>query len=539
MWGLQVPSFLVIAESGEQKLVSSDKYELKIGRLPECEIFLDEAVVSRRHASIFLHDRKYFLKDTGSRNGTLLNSRPVEQEMELCPGDTIGIGSTRIIYQHPASICFDADLDPCAQTVVMSRSARPTSGKPQAPLELLEIVADISRQIAENRPLEGLLEALLASCLEKTCAERAAVLLLDEKGELVPRACHSRGTSHPKFILSRTIAQQAMTEHKAVLVRDVANDADLKMHESVIGLQIASAICTPICQGEETLGLLHVDTSRPEQPLDETDLLFFSTLASMLAEKLKNVILADIALAKHSFDEDLKIAKEIQAHLLPAEIKQIEGYELAAWYHPCKEVGGDYFDLIVLKDGYAIAIGDVAGKGLGPAMLMSNLQAVTRSRAQEYTDPATLLAVLNNDLLGRVGDDRFITFFYLVLQPQLGKLVYANAGQNLPFLLQKSGSLHTLSDGGVPLGIFPESSYQSHSTQLGSGDVLLLYSDGITECFDRTGELFGEDRLKKVFSSVGLNSAKDIQGSILTAVDDFRQGQPYADDRTLLILKKL
>ncbi len=528
----------MISESGEQKLVSSEKSELRIGRLPECEIFLDEAVVSRRHAKVYLDNRKYYLQDTGSRNGTLLNTKPITQPTELSPGDTISVGSATIVYQHSATICFDNDHDPSAKTIIMARSAAPPPIHSIAPLELLGIVADISGQIAQNRPLEGLLEYLLSICLDKTSAERAAILLLDECGELVPRAYHSKTKSHPEFVISRAIAQKAIKEKKAILIADVSSDEKLKMNESVIGLEIRSAICTPICHGEETLGLLHIDTSRPDRPLDETDLLFFSTLASMMAEKLEVVILSDIAAAKHSLDAELKIAREIQSHLFPLEIQQIKGYDLSAFNYPCHEVGGDYFDIIATEDTYGIAIADVAGKGLGPAMLMSNLQGITRSRALECSDPSALLAKLNTDLLSRVGDDRFITFFYLILHPQQGQLFYSNAAQNPPLLWRKPGSVSALNVSGVPLGIFAESSYETYTLKLESGDVLLLYSDGITECFNKRGELFGEPRLEKVLAESAHANARDIQAAILSAVDDFRQGAPYSDDRTLVVLKK-
>jgi phosphoserine phosphatase RsbU/P len=219
---------------------------------------------------------------------------------------------------------------------------------------------------------------------------------------------------------------------------------------------------------------------------------------------------------------------------------QIEGYELSAVNYPCTEVGGDYFDVIALRDTIGIAVADVTGKGIGAAILMSNLQALLQARATEYRDPAELLKRLNTDLTGRVGDDKFITFFYLLLQPKKGKVLYANAGHNRPLLRRRSGEIFALEVSGVPLGIFPESRYEKFKVRLETGDVLLLYSDGITECRNGVGELFGEERLKEVLARcVDENDCHGIRRAIFTAVDDFRQGEPYADDMTLVVLKRM
>jgi phosphoserine phosphatase RsbU/P len=537
--GADLTSFIVISASGEQQLVASRKNRLRIGRFADSEIFIGESMVSRKHAEIYRADGKYYVQDVGSSNGTFLNGRRLTQPTEFSPGDTIAVGSTKIVYEGSEDMSFLKNQNGAELTAMVNLAAPPSPGEIMAPLVLLETIAEIARQIVQDRPLEQLLDAILRICVDKTHAERAAIMLLDEKGDLVPRAYLSKARSYNKFAISKSIANKAIAQNQAILLKDVAGDETLNMTESILGLMIRSAICTPMWNGEKTVGVLYVDTTAPDRLFGEIDLLFFSTLSLMIAEKIENAVLEEIAKDKRRLDAELEIASEIQVRLFPLEMPQIEGYELSAVNYPCTEVGGDYFDVIALRDTIGIAVADVTGKGIGAAILMSNLQALLQARATEYRDPAELLKKLNTDLTGRVGDDKFITFFYLLLQPKKGKVLYANAGHNRPLLRRRSGEIFALEVSGVPLGIFDASTYEKFKVKLEPGDVLTLYSDGITECNNSAGELFGEERLKEVLGRCVESDTYGIRKAIFSAVDDFRQGEPYADDMTLVVLKRM
>jgi sigma-B regulation protein RsbU (phosphoserine phosphatase) len=533
-----VASFLVILGSGEQKLVSSQKRSLHIGRLPESEILVDEPVVSRRHAEIYRSDSAYFVKDTGSRNGTLVNGERISQPRELSTGDIIGVGNTKIVFEPGTSISFLKDKGTAEPTSSVSLGAPPPK-QTMAPLELLETVADIAKQIVQDRPLEGLLDSILNLCVEKTGAERAAIMILDDSGDLIPRAYLSRARIHTRFAISSSIARKAIEENQAILIKDVAGDDNLRMSESIASLRIRSAICTPLWNGQRTVGVLYIDTTNPDRQFGEIDLLFFSTLSGLIAEKIQNAMLADIAREKQRLDAELEIATEIQNRLFPAEIPRVEGFDVSAFNRPCTEVGGDYFDFVTVGESQGIAIADVAGKGIGAAMLMANLQAMLQARAPEMPDPASLLGKMNTDLIGRVGEGRFITLFYLLLNPEEGRILYSNAGHNPPFLLRQNGRITALEASGMPLGILPGVPYQTSQAEIRSGEVLLLYSDGITECMDKEGNLFGEERLRRVLTESAEDDAHRIRGAIFSAIDTFRQDEPYSDDMTLIVLKRL
>jgi len=525
-------SLLVIRESGEQKLVSSAKRTIRIGRLSSCELLIDEPVVSRSHALLYRIDRRYFVQDTGSRNGTLVNGRRINRPTELSAGDMIGIGRSQIVFEPSAAESLLRKQEGIDLSATMALSPATVSQ------ELLAGAAQIAEELVHNRTLETLLGSVLTHCLGKTSAERATIMLPDTGGELIPRAFLSRTTGDAPFTISWPIVNRALEQRQALLIREVADDRELQPSESIVNLKIRSAICAPLWNGAKKVGVLYADRTSPDRPFDETDRLFFSTLAGMLAEKIENAALAEIAREKHRLDAELKIAGDVQARLFPRELPEIAGFDLAAFNRPCTEVGGDYFDIVPCAAGYGIVIADVIGSGIGAAMLMANLQAVFRARKVDHADPTALVEGINGELLDRIGDDRFITLFYLVLDIATGAIRYTNAGHFGPMLLHSSGDISILAAEGIPLGILDTSRYQTTRAAIGPGEVLLLFSDGIVECADAGGELFGEKRLKRALRNSAADSADQIVAAVLAAMDDFRGDVPCEDDRTMVVLKR-
>lgn len=537
--GSQLISFLVILSSGEQRLVSSPEPSIIIGRRADCDVSIADPVVSRMHAKVFLADGRYFVQDLGSRNGTALNGVPVTQPAELAPGDSITVGATTVVFEPakaPPSL-EERDVSEPALSVSIADEAGSGEGMKEA-AGFLEAVADVARRVAQNGPVEGLLDSILKLCVERTSAERAGVLLVDGHGELVPRAYLSTTSSTSPFAISKSIARKAMQENRGVLIRDVANDKNMRDCESVISLRIRSAICIPLWNGEKTIGVLYLDTSAPNRQFGEMDLHFFSTLSGMIAEKIENAILTDIASEKQRLDKELAAAREIQSRLFPKALPYIEGYDLAAYNRPCKEVGGDYFDIIATGAECGFVIADVVGKGIGPAILMSNLQAMVKSLAAETPDSSRLLKRINADLSGRVGESVFITCCYLVLSPREGVIRYANAGHNPPLLYRRSGEFMSLEASGIPLGIFADSDYGLASVSLNAGDVLLLYTDGVTECVNAQGELFGESGLRSVLERFSHLETGELRAAICSTMDTFRGSVPFNDDVTFVVVKR-
>jgi sigma-B regulation protein RsbU (phosphoserine phosphatase) len=235
-------------------------------------------------------------------------------------------------------------------------------------------------------------------------------------------------------------------------------------------------------------------------------------------------------------EQALAEAREIQQELLPTEISQIPGYEISGAWKPARLVGGDYFDVLEFGQGrVALCIADVVGKGLPAALLMSNLQAAIKAVALDSLLPQELCARLNRFMCSNTAPDKFITFFYGLIDAAQRKLVYSNAGHNSPILRRRDGSSIRLQEGGVALGIFPEWRYEAGETELAPGDRLVLFTDGVTEAMSPQGEEFGEERLLALLDAAPEAGAAEMQERILQAVTEF-SGSELHDDATLIVL---
>lgn len=245
----------------------------------------------------------------------------------------------------------------------------------------------------------------------------------------------------------------------------------------------------------------------------------------------------EIALQLSQREQEISEARSIQKRLLPKEIPQLSGYEIATAWRSARVVGGDYFDVLRLgNDALGLCIADVAGKGLSAALLMSNLQAAVRSLGSSSLLPHELCLRLNAQLCGSMAEDRFITFFYAHLDGSARQLHYVNAGHNPPIMLHRDGSHDRLEEGGGILGVFRDQTFVSASLQLRSGDLLTLFTDGITEASDGDEEEFGERRFLDLLKALRASSPVKIQAEIMTAVAAF-SGSNWHDDATLLILR--
>jgi phosphoserine phosphatase RsbU/P len=244
----------------------------------------------------------------------------------------------------------------------------------------------------------------------------------------------------------------------------------------------------------------------------------------------------EIARQLRQREQEISEARSIQKGFLPKEIQQLSGYEIAAAWKSARVVGGDYFDVLRFgPDGLGLCIADVAGKGLPAALLMSNLQAAVRSLASPSLSPKELCLRLNVQLCENMAEDRFITFFYARLDGPAQRLHYANAGHNPPIVLHGDGSHERLGEGGGILGVFRDQTFASASIQLHSGDLVILFTDGVTEASDGGEEEFGERRFLELLRAIRASTPAQIQREIINAIARFNRSN-WHDDATLLIL---
>ena len=244
----------------------------------------------------------------------------------------------------------------------------------------------------------------------------------------------------------------------------------------------------------------------------------------------------EVILQLHLKEQEMEEARGIQQGFLPKEIPQVRGYGLAGAWQPARVVGGDYFDVLKLSDTVlALCVADVAGKGVPAALLMSNLQAIVRGTATTTMLPDALCRKVNESIHQNIAPDRFVTFFYGLLDSRNNRLAYTNAGHNAPILLRRNGSHERLRDGGDVLGIFPDRNYVSGEVALAAGDRILLFTDGVTEARNKAGEEFGEARLLELLNENHALAAGGLQKRILGAVTEF-SGAEFEDDVTLIVV---
>lgn len=235
-------------------------------------------------------------------------------------------------------------------------------------------------------------------------------------------------------------------------------------------------------------------------------------------------------------ERELERAREIQEALLPKELPRVEGFSLFGAWAPAKTVGGDYYDASPLSDqAIGLCIADVVGKGIGAALLMSNLQAAVQAFASPRMSPAELCRRVNQVITSHVADGKFITFFYGILEPANRRLVYSCAGHNPPILVRREGRVVRLNEGGPVLGVFPHQRYEQGRIDASRGDRLVLFTDGVTEAADSCDEEFGDERLVSLVVENRHLEAQRLAREVLDAVGRFSEGQ-FQDDATLLVV---
>jgi len=264
-----------------------------------------------------------------------------------------------------------------------------------------------------------------------------------------------------------------------------------------------------------------------------------TTIASVASIKIEHERLLEERLEKRRMEEELKVASEIQMRLQPVAPPKLEGWDMTAVSFPCREIGGDYYDYIPRRDGkLVLAVGDVSGKGTGAALLMSSVHAAVRAQSQARTSISEVMEEVSSYIYENSPSNKYLTLFYSVLDPKTGELAYSNGGHNTPLLLRTNGEIVKLDKGGLPVGLMTGMGYDEDRIEFNVGDVLVIYSDGITESVNPQDEEFGEERLIEVLQKNLSRSASGIRDRIDEALTRFVDAAAPVDDMTVMIVKR-
>lgn len=287
----------------------------------------------------------------------------------------------------------------------------------------------------------------------------------------------------------------------------------------------------------ETRGLLLLGKRINNIRYSETDVEFINSVGTLAIISLENKRLFQEALEKQKLEEELEIAKGIQRNLLPKEMPLLNNFQISAMSISSKQVGGDYYDIIKTKDGrYFIGIGDVSGKGVPAALLMANLQAFLKSITKQGYDIAASTQIINDLVSENTTDGRFITFFWLLLDDQKKEMTYVNAGHNPPLLIRDK-KITYLNKGGMLLGVMKTFiPYESETVQLQKDDILVMFTDGVTEAKNRSDEEYSDKKLEDLLTQKTFSSSEEIMGEVKKSIDEFVGGESQSDDITLIVL---
>ncbi len=268
------------------------------------------------------------------------------------------------------------------------------------------------------------------------------------------------------------------------------------------------------------------------------DITLLTVLANQAVVSLNNARLYSESLEKQRLEEELAVARQIQLNLLPKNVPVHKNYEFAAFNHPSRQVGGDYYDFMTSSNGQiCVVVADVSGKGVGAALLVARLQAVLQSEGQRGRPVDTMIAGINDFLVSSTTADKYVTMFYGEFNCDSGGFCFCNAGHNYPFLIRKNDDIEFLQDGGLLLGAFAGSKYQIARTQINKGDVLVIYTDGLTEAFNEKGEEYGEQRLIKTVKDARSKSAQFICGHMIKSIRQYAIDSTETDDMTVVVIK--
>ncbi len=553
---LTEPVLEVIAPDQTRQRVPLTHSPYLIGRsgAGDSGLQLLDARISRRCAMIVTCEDGFRLEDCGNRHGIFVNGVKVEQK-RLEDGDVIGFGFDdcySIVFHCKASTLqqsSDSVADLLTRLGAISNAAGSTSS---VGLSRLNLLLQATSLLHSQLPLDSVLSTMLDHAMAITHADRGLLLEPDAEGRMHVRLARSiGGESLPLETInpSHTAVNQAISRRAGVITEDVnLADVDLKAADSVVVQNLRAVVAIPLytrphvdseqpvpSDRRELLGVLYLDSQRIAA-FTALDRQILDALAAEAASILENARLVARERERQRLEQELTIAREIQQAMLPQGLKDFPHLAVTGVHFPCSEVGGDYFDVFPVSDDRVVfLIADVAGKGLGAALLTTMLQGALSGIAMG-ADPVHVFRQLNLLLCRHREVGRHVTLFVGLLDCN-GAFEYIKAGHPSPLLVRRGQVSELYTDGSLPVGLVPEAEYAAGRMQLEPEDTLILFSDGVTEAQDPDRNLFEVEGLKDAITCCHALPLDKLQQAILQSVQKFTRGASQSDDITLLLVR--
>lgn len=539
--------------------VRLEKPAITLGRSSANDLPLADRTLSRQHARIQLAAGGVpVLVDLESRNGTSVNGTRISEPTALRPGDRIVLGETviEVSLESAARIVLDAPEKEPSVEATLYRSSRelitahhrePSSATMGAEelarlASSLRILNEVSVEMMRDLPESALANLLLEKLFSYLHPDRGLLLLADATGELKPAAVKfAEGIDPSDIRLSRTLVQAVVGQKNGVLTIDTATDERLMGSDSIRLQGVTSCVAAPLVAEDRAIGLVYLEARLGRKCFVEEDLRLLGSLANTVAIKLQNLRLQGEAEARRGIEREMALAWEAQRRLLPDRAPTLERTELFGRTIPSRTVSGDYYDFFQREDGSGtvdVVVADVCGKGMAASLLAASVQAGYQAWASDGLAPDVLCTRLNDLANKKAPPGKFITLLAALYDPAKGSFRYTNAGHNPGLVIRADGNTELLEAHGIPLGLFPGRTYGSGEVKLLPGDLFVLYTDGLTEAFDGDGDEFGLEKLTQVIVGVRSRPLEEIEATVVQALQAHAKGTPFADDRTIVLLRR-
>jgi sigma-B regulation protein RsbU (phosphoserine phosphatase) len=516
---------LVVRETDQTRTVTIDTLPFTIGRQADSNLYLTNSQISRKHAIIHEDAEGFFLQDLGSRHGTLVNDLRSDTA-RLHSGDRIELGASGV------TLVFDTSHDHTSTRALLNRMSLGGSG---SELEKLSLFLQAAQSFNNTSVLEDILSTMIEYALRLTGAERGFVFLGDGPTTLALQCAlnHDGQRILDDKKISHSIVRDAAASGQEYILGDVSGEGQPVGRESIVAHELRSVIAIPLRgrNSNRLLGLLYLDSRLHTGSLNRVSRDILHAIATEAANLVENARLVQAERAADLVRNEMEIAASIQRSIMARDLPTFPYARIMAKTVPCTEVGGDFYDVIPVEDGFIAIVADVSGKGMPAALLASIIQGIMYAQAKSNVSLVDTVTTVHSFLCSRVYGLKYVTLVALHYK-QNGEVEFVNGGHIAPFLILEDGTITSILDGDVPVGLISNATFHSVSLTVPPRARIVLLSDGVTEAENLAGVQFGSIERHSEFS------APDPIQTTFASIHLFCEGVPPHDDRTLLVIDR-
>ncbi len=531
---------LIYVQGNEQRSIVMNRTPFSVGRKVDKDLVIPDPRVSRDHALIVAENGAFFVVDQGSKHGTYVNGERVQRQ-KLQRNDRVEFGVRDVAYvifspQHATSNTAREFLSQISGIQISTETTD---------LEKLTLFLEAARKLNTVGVLDEILVTLVDTTLKLIRAERGYVFLKDEEGNL--RLAAGRNSKGEALLddktISHSILDEALKSNSEFLFTDTSQSLDLAVRQSIVAYDLRTVICMPLrkpqvqttrdapavsSNTQEVIGALYLDSRFASRDISSVSGDILRVIATEAASLIENARLVQAEEASRRYQQELSIAASIQQRLMAVTIPEVPFAKMRGRNLSCKEIGGDFFDVVNTEDGLSVVLADVSGKGVSAAVLASTLQGMVYAHLIARMPLTDIMASVNRFFTQKHLGEKYATVIITKIRKD-GELEYVNCG-HVPPLLVSGSQVMRPQHGNLPVGLLEDAQYESDRVHLQPGDRFILVTDGVTEAENALGEFYDNERLEAVAAKTP--TLEDIFASVST----FCAGNPLGDDCTVVEL---